>query len=548
MKRYHCPCCGESLLVHVRGSSQVGFCSNCYQEMPLIAQHENLEKTLTISYDYHSNLWIDNLLKKNENLNEIIQNSRDGVWIISQDQLTLFANQKLAQTLGYTIEEIQTKPFWTFIDEPHPISQVLNSNQPLTQPEEYEIQLLHKEGYWVWVRLCLTSLIGEDSQYQGYLLQVFDLTYLKQIEHQLRQQNKREEALSRILQVTRSSGRLETIFSETVAQLGNVLPVASVQIMQYQPTNKAWVNRAEYQDKINRLKGNSDLETPLIPTEYCDQISSKKITVTDLEEWSLPLKISTIQSQNSELVIDDKRVEEFLQYCPGAWLPIPLYCESSIWGCLSLVRESPNYHWQQSDQTFIQAIADQLSIAICQAELDQQLEQARLKFQTLSTLDQLTQLPNRYYFNQYLDQTWQQLSYDQQHLTIILCHVDRFSYYQKTYGDRSANECLKQIAFIMRSSLTHRDQMVARYAQTEFVLLLPKTESTEAVKFIETLQVEIEQITHHPLTDSTELIPSVSFGIASQIPRLGSSPKQLLANAEQALDAGASPLCKCLLV
>jgi PAS domain S-box-containing protein len=395
-ERYICPCCGESLLVHVRGNHQVGFCLNCYQEMPLMSRYEKNDVSLIKDCDYYSSELIDFLLKNNHNAYEILQSSVEGVWIISPDQIIVFANQKLAELLGYTVTEMQTKPFWKFIHELHPICQILNTNQSLTQPEEYELKLLHREGYWIWVKLSIMSLTNESSECQGYLMQVLDLTYLKQIEHQLRQQKKREEALNHLLKVIRTSSQLQTIFTETVDQLGHLLPVTSVQIVQYFPAHKTWINRAEYQDQINLLTSRDRVKTALNPAEYPDPIPTQRITVIDSENISLPLKVSTAHSQNASLVVDDQQIEEFLQYCPGAWLPIPLYCESSIWGCLSLIMQDPKYHWQTDDQTFLQSVADQLSIAIYQAKLYQELEQARLKFQTLSTLDPLTQLHNCY--------------------------------------------------------------------------------------------------------------------------------------------------------
>ncbi|MGB3535975.1 MAG: diguanylate cyclase [Microcoleaceae cyanobacterium] len=548
MERYLCPCCGESLLVHVRGNNKTGFCLNCYQDMPLLSSYHSKAALSVETCNPDLNL-LNNILSQNShNIEILIKDSIYGNWIISDEQITLFINPKLSQILGYSVEEIKTQPFWKFIDEPHQISQVLNSNKTLNQPEEYELKLLHKQGYEVWVKLSLTSLIDDRNQSVAYLIQVFDLTYLKQIEHQLQQRTTREQVLSHLLQAIRSSSNLQTIFTTAVNQLRHVLPVDNIQIVQYLPIDKTWINRAEYQNdrvdlagKNHPLKQSNSANSPI-------QTIAENIATVDCESYSLPLKISTNPSQNPQLMIEHEQIEEFLQHCPGAWLPIPLYCQSSIWGCLSLVMPDHQYQWQTHDITFIQSIADQLSIAIYQAELHQELEQTHLKFSAISSLDLFTQLPNRYGFNQHLNQTWQQLCHQQHPLTTILCHVDQFSYYQKTYGDRVANECLKQIASIIGSNFTDPVQMIARYGQSELALLLPNTKPAQAVKLIETLQMQIEQLKINLSTLSKKLTPSVSFGMASLIPRVGLSPQQLLANAEQALDQGASPLCKCLLV
>ncbi|MGB3401091.1 MAG: diguanylate cyclase [Microcoleaceae cyanobacterium] len=547
MRKYLCPCCGESLLLHVRESKKIGFCSSCYQEMPLLSYYESQEQMATKPRDNLSEDLANLLSLNHHNINLIIKDSIYGSWVISKEQKTLFVNKKLTQILGYTVQEIQAKPFWAFIDEKHPIRQILNSNKCLNQSEEYEIKLLHKQGYWIWVKLSITPLLDEENQCKAYFIQVFDLTYLRQIEYQLQQRQTREQAISYLLQVMRSSSSLQSIVTAAVGELGRLLPVTSVQVMQYIPKDKTWMSWAEYHNNRIDLEEKKYFNNSFSSTHDNYRAITKNVTAIELEKIRLPLKISANPSQSSEFVIDKEKVEHFLQSCPGAWLPIPLYCESSIWGCLSLVMQEPKYDWQSSDQIFIQTIADQLSIAISQVQLHQQLEKAHLKIKTLSTLDPITQLPNRYGFNQYLNQTWQKLSDHQQHLTTILCHIDNFLYYQNTYGSSVANECLKQIGFILRSNLTDPDQMVARYSGAEFVLLLPNAESDEAIKMIDTLQAEIEHLKINSSQTSADLTPNVSFGIASVLPQLGLSPQQLLTNAEQALDQGASALCKCLL-
>jgi diguanylate cyclase (GGDEF)-like protein/PAS domain S-box-containing protein len=547
MRKYLCPCCGESLLLHIRENKKIGFCPTCYQEMPLLSYYDSKEPIATKQWQNSSKELAEILSLNHHNINFIIQDSTYGAWVISKNQKTLFANKKLTQILGYTAEEFHFKPFWALIDQHHPIHQVFNSKSCLNQSEEYELKLLHKQGYWIWVKLSLTSLLNQENQCNAYLIQVLDLTGLKQIEYQLQQRTTREKSISYLLQVMRGSSSLQSIFTAAVAELGHLLPVTSVQVMQYISQDKTWISRAEHHNHPLDLEDKKYFNNSFNSTDDHRQVMTQKVTAIELEEIDLPLKILVNPSQSSELVIDEGMMDNFLQSCPGAWLPIPLYCESSIWGCLSLVMQEPKYGWQSSDQRFIQTIADQLSIAIYQAQLHQQLEQASLKLKTLSTLDLLTQLPNRYGFNQYLNQTWQKLSNHQQHLTTILCHIDNFLYYQNTYGSSVANECLKQIGFILRSNLTDPDQMVARYSGAEFVLLLPHAEADEAIKMIDTLQAEIEHLKINSSQTTVALTPNVSFGIASVVPQLGLSPQQLLTNAEQALDQGASALCKCLL-
>ncbi|HBY80615.1 MAG TPA: diguanylate cyclase, partial [Cyanobacteria bacterium UBA11148] len=82
--------------------------------------------------------------------------------------------------------------------------------------------------------------------------------------------------------------------------------------------------------------------------------------------------------------IDDTNILEnqvnscVAQAFPGAWLLVPLHCGSSLWGALGLVMNEP-YHWQDSEVELICAVADQLAIALQQAELYKQSRTAETK-------------------------------------------------------------------------------------------------------------------------------------------------------------------------
>ncbi|HEY9748264.1 MAG TPA: ATP-binding protein, partial [Allocoleopsis sp.] len=88
--------------------------------------------------------------------------------------------------------------------------------------------------------------------------------------------------------------------------------------------------------------------------------------------------------------------EHFAQIFPGAWLLVPLHFGDSVWGALALAMNVGPYHWQNSQVELICKVADQLAIALQQAELYEQSRtstaQARAQAQQLEqTLLELQQ-------------------------------------------------------------------------------------------------------------------------------------------------------------
>ncbi|MCP6761513.1 MAG: AAA-like domain-containing protein [Fischerella sp. CENA71] len=85
------------------------------------------------------------------------------------------------------------------------------------------------------------------------------------------------------------------------------------------------------------------------------------------------------------------------------------------------------------------------------AELEKENQQLRI----LSSLDELTQLVNRRYFHTYLQLEWQRSMRESTSLSMILCDIDYFKIYNKTYGNSAGDICLQQIAYTIRDSLKH---------------------------------------------------------------------------------------------
>ncbi len=555
MHKFLCPCCSEPLLVHISDHKKIGFCIQCHQEMPLL---ENYGSSGITSYSEVELSPVDPL----SNLNDIQQLSRqfletrvEGIVILDRDKKITFLNQKMAEMLGTSIEEMSGKSFTLFLDREHPAFSQLCSYHNLAKKEErYEIKLHHKRGEFIWVKLSVHVIRDQENQFKGYLCRVIDITDSKQMKQEIQQQNRREQALNRLTQVMRSSFNLEIVFSASVEEIGKIFPVLSVQIVEYLPDEQCWLSRAEYRSPEAEFAVNSP--ESLEPIKKLDhpqllRFEARNLVKLDRVGSSIPLKVPAHVTPNStsqkKVKIDENKIDEFLYNSPGAWLPVPLYSHSEIWGSLSLVMKNPGHSWQESDLKLIYSFANQLSVAINQAKLYQQLEEAKKKLKYLSGIDHLTQLLNRQSFNEYLYKKWDHLSQESLPLSMVLCDLNYHSFYRETYGEHAAGQFLKQVAQTINTAVKNPHHLVARYDETEFAVLLPKANSAIAIQLVETIQTQVEKIKLTPELRGERQYLSISFGIASTIPRLGSSPEQLPEAAEQALDRGASQLCKCLL-
>ncbi len=190
-----------------------------------------------------------------------------------------------------------------------------------------------------------------------------DITQRKRAEDAIRKWANEEQALNQVLQSIRKSLDLETIFSTAVEEIGKLLSVDRAVIVQYLPDRKLWLNVADYRSS---------------------------------EEWPVALGLEIPDEGNpiaarlkrSEVVLiedashcDDEINREFAQAFPGAWLLVPLHFGSSVWGSLSLLVANRPYSWQDSEVKLTLAVANNLAIAIQQAELLNQSRTATIKAQ-----------------------------------------------------------------------------------------------------------------------------------------------------------------------
>jgi diguanylate cyclase (GGDEF)-like protein/PAS domain S-box-containing protein len=157
------------------------------------------------------------------------------------------------------------------------------------------------------------------------------------------------------------------------------------------------------------------------------------------------------------------------------------------------------------------------------------------ELQRLSRIDKLTQVGNRYCFDEYLLHEWNRLEIEQQPLSLIICDVDYFKKYNDFYGHQEGDRCLQQVALSLLSVVKSPTHLVARYGGEEFAVIIPSTDVEEAIVVAEEIQRAIHQSKlPHACSDISKFI-TISLGIATVVPTQTTSLADLIAAADKAL-------------
>lgn len=140
----------------------------------------------------------------------------------------------------------------------------------------------------------------------------------------------------------------------------------------------------------------------------------------------------------------------------------------SIGRCILDVCVAPSDHSQDTHVIIMEDIT-------LRETTQEKLIEANNKLEILARVDSLTEVFNRRHFDESLHQEWGRLKREKGGLSLILCDVDYFKSYNDTYGHLEGDQCLRNIAQAINSTIQRPSDIVARYGGDEFVVLLPNT-------------------------------------------------------------------------
>jgi two-component system chemotaxis family response regulator WspR len=167
----------------------------------------------------------------------------------------------------------------------------------------------------------------------------------------------------------------------------------------------------------------------------------------------------------------------------------------------------------------------------------QQLLDTNLVLQRLMNSDGLTGLSNRRHFDEYLELEWRRAIREQTQMSLLMIDVDYFKAYNDNFGHLEGDEALRQVAKAIRGSSSRPSDLPARYGGEEFALVLPNTSPGGARLLAEKLRQTIVEmnIPHIAPTEGSSL--TVSIGLSTVVPQIGSHSRQLIQSADKGLYA-----------
>ena len=155
------------------------------------------------------------------------------------------------------------------------------------------------------------------------------------------------------------------------------------------------------------------------------------------------------------------------------------------------------------------------------------------ELEQLNTLDGLTGLKNRSFFDETLRKEMKSGVRKQSQLSLMLIDIDYFKEVNDRYGHLAGDECLRKLAVVLKEQVQRETDTVARYGGEEFAVILPADDRKQAIVVAKQIRKAVEEIDCRWGKD--RVFFTVSIGVASIIPQLGDIQEKLIALADQAL-------------
>ncbi|EQA43436.1 diguanylate cyclase (GGDEF) domain protein [Leptospira broomii serovar Hurstbridge str. 5399] len=169
-------------------------------------------------------------------------------------------------------------------------------------------------------------------------------------------------------------------------------------------------------------------------------------------------------------------------------------------------------------------------------EITDKLSEAYQTLLRVSRTDGLSGIWNRRFFDEILDVEWKRASRSGKPISLLLIDIDFFKKFNDTYGHQAGDECIRKVAAVIKETARRAGDFPARYGGEEFAVILPETDSANALVVAENIRTKVMALNIPHLSSVASPNVSISIGVATQrSTKTNGTREELVQKADQAL-------------
>jgi diguanylate cyclase (GGDEF)-like protein len=216
------------------------------------------------------------------------------------------------------------------------------------------------------------------------------------------------------------------------------------------------------------------------------------------------------------------------RYQTDSYVAVPLAGPDGVVAVVSLTDKTGARPFTNDDLQLLMALAVPAALAVTR----EQLRDRTNDLAHLATVDALTGLFNRRYFETRVEQELQRQRRQSDELSLLMLDLDNFKELNDTQGHLVGDVALREVAEILRRAVRIFD-VCARYGGEEFVILMPGAGSSTALRIAERIRRQVEQHFASGLRSGVPVPLTVSIGASTATP--STTRDALVAEADAAL-------------
>lgn len=221
-------------------------------------------------------------------------------------------------------------------------------------------------------------------------------------------------------------------------------------------------------------------------------------------------------------------VDEKTKFRTKSVLCVPMRSRDRIIGVVEVVNKVGGDQFTQDDYEIFENVVAHLTIALEKAQMYRKMEKA-------SQIDDLTQLYNTRYCNQFLDNFLLERKDTKAVISLLFLDIDFFKLVDDNFGHLVGSETLKIVGERMARVLRKND-VIIRYGGDEYIVLLPNTDKKTAAVIADRIRKEISREPFYAFGNKKFNI-TVTLGVAAY-PNDAKGRDELIGKADRAMYDG----------
>ena len=259
------------------------------------------------------------------------------------------------------------------------IEEALETQQ--TVKFDYSLQINHQE---VWFATHISPLPNRSVVWVAR-----DISDRKHAQETLQDSIEQEQAITRSIDRMRQSLNIDIIFNTTTSELRQILKCDRVAIYRFNPDWSGEFVAESVAKGWMPLVRSGDLPNNLIEDPNCQvksqQRSSQQVLDTYLQENQGGVYNQGLLSRIVEDIYNcgftPCYIELLEQFQARAYLIVPIFCGTQIWGLLASYQNSMPRTWREAEINTVLHISTQVGVALQQAELLEATQKQSIQLQ-----------------------------------------------------------------------------------------------------------------------------------------------------------------------